>query len=206
MVRERTTCREFTDKYILPADSDSLSAALQSFLHQGKPVEVDLGCGRGRFLLARANRYPDTAFIGIERVTLRLQKVDTRATNDGLANIRLIRAEVLPVVHEILPSVCVSTFYLYFPDPWPKRRHHIRRLVSPEFINGIHRTLVPNGIMHISTDHADYFVAIEKTWEKDPRFQKVAPYIPPDEEETDFGMLFRRQGLPTHRCSFQKLA
>jgi tRNA (guanine-N7-)-methyltransferase len=206
MVRERTTCREFTNRYILPTDPELHADALQSFLAHGKPLEVDLGCGRGRFLLARASRYPDTAFIGIERVTLRLQKVDTRATSEGLTNIRLIRAEVLPALQEILPPSSVTTFYLYFPDPWPKRRHHIRRLVSPEFIKGIHRTLVPNGIMHIGTDHADYFTSIEKTWKKDSRFQEVPPYIPPDEEETDFGMLFRRQGLPTYRCSFQKPA
>jgi tRNA (guanine-N7-)-methyltransferase len=204
MVRERTSCRDFKDRYILRPDTDTLAAELAAFLIPGRPVEVDLGCGRGRFLLARARRYPDTAFIGIERITLRLRKVDTRAANEGLTNLRLIRADALAAIREILPPASVSTFYLYFPDPWPKRRHHVRRLVSPDFIAGIHRTLVPGGIMHVGTDHADYFSAIEQTWHKDPRFQEVTPYTPPDEEETDFGLLFRAKGLQTYRCSFRK--
>ncbi len=204
MVRERTTFRDFQDRYILRPNADTLTAELSAFLIPGRPVEVDLGCGRGRFLLARARRYPATAFIGVERITLRLRKVDTRAANEGLTNIRLILADALVTIREILPPSSVSLFYLYFPDPWPKRRHHVRRLVSPDFIAGIHRTLVPGGIMHIGTDHADYFSAIEQTWSKDRRFQEVPPYIPPDEEETDFGLLFRTKGLPTYRCSFTK--
>ena len=205
MVRERTTFRDFKDKYIIPSDPDARARSIQSFLTPGKPLEVDLGCGRGRFLLARARNHPDTAFIGVERITLRLRKLDTRATSDGLTNIRLIRAEILPIIREILPPASVSIFYLYFPDPWPKRRHHNRRLVSPYFITGIYRTLSPNGIMHVATDHAEYFAAISQTWQNDHRFQNAPPYIPPDEEETDFGLLFRRKGLPAHRCSFQKL-
>jgi tRNA (guanine-N7-)-methyltransferase len=206
MVRERTTNREFTTHYILPSEPESRSAALQSFLASSKTLEVDLGCGRGRFLLARAGRFPETAFIGIERIPLRLQKVDTRATTNGLTNIRLIQAEALNAVQAILPPNSVTTFFLYFPDPWPKRRHHCRRLVNTTFISAIYRTLIPGGCIHIGTDHAEYFDAILKVWKKESRFQEIQPYIPPEEEETDFGMLFRKQGLSANRCSFQKSA
>lgn len=205
MVRERTTLRDFQDKAILRPDSGAFAGELAAFLATGRRLEVDLGCGRGRFLLARARRYPGTSFIGVERVTIRLRKADTRATNEGLTNIRLILADALAAVRELLPPSSVATFYLYFPDPWPKRRHHTRRLVSPDFITAIHRTLAPDGIMHIGTDHADYFGAIEQAWRKDPRFHEVPPYVPPDEEETDFGLLFRSKGLRIYRCSFRKL-
>lgn len=204
MVRERTTCREFKDRFILHPGSESLITDIASFLATFTPLEVDLGCGRGRFLLARARQHPHHAFIGVERVSLRIRKVDTRACRENLSNIRLIQADALTVMRSLIPPGSVSVAYLFFPDPWPKRRHHTRRLVAQEFIDAIHRSLSPGGVIHIATDHADYFKSISQIWNKDPRFRETPPYIPSEEEETDFGMLFRAKGLHTNRCSFQK--
>lgn len=205
MARERSSFREFTEKHLLQPDKATVSAAIHALKLHGAPLEVDLGCGRGRFLLARAQRCPSHAFLGIERVLLRLRKVDTRACQSGISNIRLLRSEILLALRELIPRQTVDVYYLYFPDPWPKRRHHVRRVVSPDFIHAIHETMAPHGVIHLCTDHADYFRAMERAWSGDPRFVQTSPYIPEENEETDFGMLFRQKGLPIHRCSFQKI-
>ncbi len=204
MVRERTTFRDFHDRYILASDKESLVSELRAFAPAEVPLEADLGCGRGRFLLARAQRFPHHAFLGIERVLLRLRKLDSRAQTAGLANIRLLRSDILSALTEILPPSSVSVFYLYFPDPWPKRRHHSRRLVSPAFLSAVHDTLIPGGIIHLCTDHADYFAVMNRVWRADARFLESPPYLPTEDEETDFGYIFRKKGLQVHRCSFRK--
>lgn len=204
MVRERTSFRDFSDRYILKPGTPAFEAELASVFSSPREVEADLGCGRGRFLLARARQFPERVFVGLERVVLRLRKLDSRALKEGITNIRLIQTEALMAVKDILPPSSISTFYLYFPDPWPKRRHHGRRLVSATFVEAVYKCLRPQGIIHICTDHADYFAAIERLWRQDTRFQECPPYIPGDDEETDFGLIFRRKGLTPFRCSFRK--
>lgn len=204
MVRERTTFRNFNDRYILPSDKEQAGDGIRAFAAPGVPLEVDLGCGRGRFLIARARCFPHHSFVGIERVLLRLRKVDSRAQKEGLSNIRLIRSDVMTALREILPPGSVSTFYLYFPDPWPKRRHHTRRLVSPDFIEAVHAALVPGGSIHLCTDHADYYASMERIWRTDSRFAHAPPHMPDENGETDFGLIFRRKALPVYRCSFRK--
>jgi tRNA (guanine-N7-)-methyltransferase len=204
MVRERAGSTKFYDALILsgtdlpPAlDPATLFATVQ-------PVEIDIGCGRGRFLLARALQNPHINFLGIDRVTLRLRKLDRRAVDSGLGNIRLIQGDARTVVGEILAPSTVTTFYVYYPDPWPKRRHQRNRLVCPAFIDGIHRALVETGVIHLCTDHGDYYADICKLWRQEPRFQEVPPYVPSEAEETDFGKLFSGLARSANRCSFMK--
>lgn len=206
MARERSSFRDFTEQHLLQSDKATVRDAIQALKIRGAPLEVDLGCGRGRFLLARAQKHPSHAFLGIERVLLRLRKVDARATQAGISNIRLLRSEILPALRELIPHQTVAVYYLYFPDPWPKRRHHVRRVVSPDFMDAIHETMAPDGVIHLCTDHADYFRAMERLWSGNPRFTPTNPYIPEEDEETDFGLIFRRKGLPIHRCSFQRIS
>jgi tRNA (guanine-N7-)-methyltransferase len=206
MVRERCSNRHFDNVFIV-ASSPSLSAAgLHGLFVTRQPVEVDLGCGRGRFLLARAHRHPHTNFVGIDRSLLRLQKLDRKAALLGLTNIRLVHGDAASVVRECLAPGSVTAFYVFFPDPWPKRRHHPRRLVSAPFLDSMHRALADGGIVHLCTDHADYFGAMDRLWQGDGRFERAPPLIPTEDEETDFGMLFRRAGQPIHRCSFRQRA
>ena len=202
MVRERVKNREFTDLNLLSLpEGDALPP--ESCFPIPRPLEIDLGCGRGRFLLAHARLHPQVNFLGIDRSLIRLKKIDRRAAAAGLANVRLIHGEAATILPR-LPAGAVTAYYVFFPDPWPKRRHHPRRLVSPGFIDLVFQTLRPGGIINLCTDHPDYFSAIMTAWKVDRRFAPVAPYVPSDDEETDFGMLFRAQNLPVNRCSFRK--
>jgi tRNA (guanine-N7-)-methyltransferase len=169
-----------------------------------QPLEVDIGCGRGRFLLAHARNYPHRNFLGVDLSLLRLRKIDRKASAGNIHNIRLINGEALRIL-AALPERSVSTFYVYFPDPWPKRRHHDRRLVSPSFVDLISKALVPQGIIHLCTDHTEYYSVMQKVWRKDPRYTEIPPYIPTSDEETDFCLIFKNQGLTPNRCSFQML-
>lgn len=167
------------------------------------PVEVDLGCGKGRFLLARARACPAISFLGIDRLRARVLKVERQALRLGLANVRLMFVEAGYAVTYLLPPGSVSTFYIFFPDPWPKRRHGRRRLFAAGFLNALQRTLVGRGRVHIATDYADYFESIREIFRRDPRFAEVEPFVPRAEERTEFELVFLNQRQPINRCSFE---
>ena len=206
MARERVSNRVSRDAYILPELAEGvLFSAAESFQREA-PLEVDLGCGRGRFLVARAAAHPERNFLGVDRLMLRLRKLDRRAFDAGLTNIRLIRGDTETVLRDQLSPQSIAVCYVFFPDPWPKRRHHGRRLVSPAFVDHMDRLLAPDGLIHMATDHADYYKAMQAVWDRDPRFERTEVFVPCDAEETDFGMIFRAQGLAVGRCSYRRRA
>ena len=175
----------------------------QDIFDPSRPVEVDIGCGKGRFLLARAAAHPDIQYLGIERLLLRVRKIDRKAQRGGLGNLRLIRLEAAYTLQYFIPEHAVRRFYLFFPDPWPKRRHHKRRLFSPEFLDVLHDRLMPGGTVQVATDHLDYFAEIRKTLAGDSRFREVPPIPRLPEEQTDFELIFRGNRQPIGECAFQ---
>ncbi len=170
-----------------------------------RPVEVDVGCGKGRFLLARAAAHPEVQFLGIERLLPRVRKIDRKARRAGLTNLRLLRLEASYSLRFLLPPHRIRTFYIFFPDPWPKRRHHKRRLFSPEFREALWSRLETGGTLQIATDHLDYFAAIQQGFRGDPRFREMPPMERSADEQTDFELIFRGQGLPIGACAFEAL-
>ncbi len=178
--------------------------SLESLFGRHAPVEVDLGCGKGRFLLAHAAAHPDINLLGSDIQVGRLQKVRTRAERAGLTHIRLLHTDTNYALEYLLPRNSVRAFYLFFPDPWPKRKHHRRRIVQPEFLTLIHRALQPGGAIHIATDHESYFTHIHSVVHDDPRFTRVDPFEPPAEEKTDFEVLFTAKGFRVYRYSCAK--
>lgn len=167
-------------------------------------LEVDLGCGKGRFLLARASAHPQTSFLGLDRQTRRLAKVEHKARRAQLANIRLLHAEAAYTVTNLLAPGSVAAYYIFFPDPWPKRRHHRRRLFDAVFLNALHRTLIPGGCIHLATDHLDYFAGIRRLLTSDTRLVEREAFVTAREERTDFELIFLEQNKPIGRCSFAK--
>jgi len=166
-------------------------------------LEVDLGCGKGRFLLARANAFRETCFLGIDRRRQRIEKVGRAVQRNGLENVRLVCAEAFFTVTNLIPENSVSAYYIFFPDPWPKRRHHRRRLFSPEFLDAVNRTLRSGGKIHVATDHLDYFSIIRNILAADRRFSEIETFVPAEHERTNFEILFLGQNKPIGRCSFR---
>lgn len=169
-----------------------------------KPLEVDIGCGKGRFLTARAKTWPDINFLGIDRQLKRLRKADRKIRREQLANVRLLRIEASYAVRYMLPAASVQAFYVFFPDPWPKRRHHRRRLFAGDFLDALDAVLCHSGRVHIATDHAEYFAFIRSRFLADVRFEEIPAFQPRDEERTEFERLFLGMQKTIGRCSFMK--
>ena len=176
--------------------------ALDRYFGNVGPVEVDLGCGKGRFLLARARRHPHIHFLGIDRMLRRIRKVDNKARRAGLGNVRLLRMEGYYAVSYLLPEGGVSAYYILFPDPWPKQRHHDHRLFNPAFVRALHRTLAAGGRVHVATDHLAYFEEIRAGILASGGFREVEPFVPDEEEQTDFERYYVGR-KPIGRASFK---
>ena len=170
-----------------------------------RPLEVDVGCGKGRFLLARAAAHPDTNFLGIDRMLRRIRKVDNKTRHRGLDNIRLLRLDAYYAVAYLLPPNSVHTYYVFFPDPWPKKRHHDHRLFNPVFLDAAFRTMKHGAALHFATDHLPYFEEVHAVLKNDRRFEEIPPFEPEEAEKTDFE-LYYIQHTPIGRCSFRKPA
>jgi len=165
--------------------------------------EVDLGCGKGRFLLAHATKNSSTNYLGIDRMLRRIRKVDNRARRMNLGNIRLLRVEAYYAVAHLLPPASVNAYYIFFPDPWPKARHEGHRLFNAPFLDALYRTLASGGVVHVATDHGPYFEQLSEVFAGDSRFLPIDPFLPPEDEQTDFEMFYIGQ-KPIGRLSVCK--
>lgn len=123
------------------------------------PLEIEIGSGRGRFLLHRAAAHPDRNFLGIDYRWRFLREGVERAERRGLTNLLFFKAEAEEVVPHLVPEESIEVFHIYFPDPWHKRKHKKRRLLTPAFFKLLHRRLKPGGALELATDNFDYFIA-----------------------------------------------
>jgi tRNA (guanine-N7-)-methyltransferase len=167
------------------------------------PVEVDLGCGDGAFLAAIAAGNPGTDFLGIERLVGRVRSACRKIERGGLTNVRVLRFEISYVVERLLPENSVTAFHVMFPDPWPKRRHAPRRLLTETFFGSIHRALVPNGTARIATDETEYFRQVTRLVSASPLFALVADAAAGN-PMSKFEKRFTEQGLTIHRLVLRK--
>jgi tRNA (guanine-N7-)-methyltransferase len=124
-----------------------------------RPIEVEVGAGKGKFLMHRAMLFPEVNFIGFDYIWKYLKIGWQRVQKRGLENILLFKGEANEILTHLVPDESVSVFHVYFPDPWHKRRHHKRRLLTPEFFALLHRRLESGGLLEIATDNFDYMIA-----------------------------------------------
>ncbi len=126
-------------------------------------LEIDLGCGDGSFLIGMAEQFPERDFLGVERLLGRVRKVCKKITRRNLENARVLRLESRYSIEWLLPEASVSRLHLLCPDPWPKLRHHRRRLLQLDFLEAVWKVLLPGGEFLFMTDHEEYFHwAVEK--------------------------------------------
>ena len=125
------------------------------------PVEIEIGPGRGDVLLALAAARPHVNFFGIEHVRGAVERLTSRIDAAGLTNARVICGDAGCVVDRLVPGASVARYHVYFPDPWPKRRHHRRRIFTPAFVAALRRTLAPGGAVHVATDLGWLYERIE---------------------------------------------
>lgn len=120
------------------------------------PWEVELGFGKGRFMLRSALAHPERRFLGVEVVSKYYRLLEGRARRQGADNLLVVRGEALYLLSTVLPRGFASVLHVYFPDPWPKQRHHKRRLFDPETVDLVLGVLKPGGRLCFATDFLEY--------------------------------------------------
>jgi tRNA (guanine-N7-)-methyltransferase len=165
-------------------------------------VEIEIGPGDGRFLLEAARAEPSTLFVGIET---RVSSV-ARTTARGLpSNARVLHLDARFVVEHVLADESIDAYHLYFPDPWWKKRHAKRRLVTPSFARAVVRTLKPRGALYLITDVETRYremtevlaetILVEETWERSPS----------DPAQSSYERKYRTQGRRLCGARFRKI-
>ncbi len=173
------------------------------------PVEVETGPGKGAFLLALAQNYPERNFFGVELSKRRAFRLAHLIERDGPTNVIVIHADITCLVRTMLWPASVAAYHLYFPDPWWKPRHHRRRLFRDDFAVALTRTLTPGGTIFLASDVQEYFAEIVRQfaaipeliqfpWERDHVTRKGKPIL------TDFERKYQAEGRPIFYAGFRK--
>lgn len=177
--------------------------SLPEMFARSQPLEVELGSGDGSFLAQWAAACPERNFLGVERLLGRLRKLDRKAQRAGLANVRLMRIEAGYFLEFLLPPRSARTLHVYFPDPWPKRKHRKHRLVNERFPGLASHVLMPQGVVYLRTDDADYFAQMREVFDADKRFRFEETPDPLASVITDFEREFRARSIVTLRAAYR---
>jgi len=170
------------------------------------PVELEIGAGDGSFLIQYAARHPEKNFLGIERLLGRLRKIDRKARRQGLSNVRGLRLEASYVLRWMIPPASLSAVHVYFPDPWPKRRHWKRRLINDAFPQLAAPSLLPGGVVYLRTDHVEYAAQMEEVFGAAKQFKRCEAPGELLDVVTDFEADFRCQGIQTFQSAWRLVA
>jgi tRNA (guanine-N7-)-methyltransferase len=171
----------------------------------GNPVEVEVGCGKGLFLLTAATARPGVNFLGVEIVRKYQLFTATRMAKRGLRNVRMSCADARVLLRDHIPAGSVRAVHVYFPDPWWKKRHHKRRVFTGDFVASVVRALSPGGHLHIATDVEAYFHVMRDLVAARPEL-RITPASGSAERDcvTNFERKAREQGTPVHRLAAEK--
>lgn len=165
------------------------------------PVELEIGMGKGTFLTDAAKAQPETNFFGLEYARWYWRYASDRLRRNNCQNARTARAEAGFFLREFVPDGSLSIVHIYFPDPWPKKRHHKRRLIQPPFLLQVQRILKPAGRLQIVTDHEDYFDHIKQVIAASPL--KQIEYTPGD-VGTNFQRKYQKEGRTFHAIAAER--
>ncbi len=180
-------------------------AKLSDIFERSAPLEADIGCGEGAFLLEMARRHPERNFLGTERLLGRVEKVCRHIARFGITNARVLRLESAWSMKHLLPLGSIAVAHVAFPDPWPKRAHQPRRLIQDEFLQTMHAALEPGGELRLKTDDLPYFQWMEKVMARVSGFERIDWPDDPDYPITNFERRFLAQGLPIYRARLRKI-
>ena len=201
--------KEYPSVALKPENLDGKIDFVRVFGRVG-PVHIEIGTGKGTFLLNQARAQPDNNFLGIEWARKYYRFAVDRIGRWGLTNVRIIRTDAATFLADFIPDNSVECFHIYFPDPWPKKRHHKRRFICPANLEHLLRCLKTGGQLKIATDHADYFEVIKKLMSsEDNRLEKIQ-FLPTAGAEasewvgTNFERKYLKDQRPIYTISVKK--
>jgi tRNA (guanine-N7-)-methyltransferase len=143
------------------------------------PRVLEIGFGMGETTAAIARARPAEDYLGIEVHAPGVGSLLKRIDELGLGNVRVIRHDAAEVVAAMIPPASLAAIHVFFPDPWPKKRHHKRRLVSPPFVRELALRLAPGGCLHLATDWEDYAHSMLATLAAEPLLVNIAADFAP---------------------------
>jgi len=166
-------------------------------------VVLEIGSGKGRFLIASAMEQPEVNFVGIEKSLHYHRLIRERVSKRGLTNVRLINYDALAVLQKMIPDGSISEIHVYFPDPWPRKREQKRRIIRAEALAEMRRVLAGGGWGIYVTDHREYFEAAAPVIEEFFRAERRIPG-PDDPPRTNYEAKYRAEGRPIYEVRFSK--
>ena len=161
--------RVILDPYENPAHTQEAVA----FLASGPPLEVEIGFGRGHFLRDRIRQASEHRFLGFEVRRMWVSRMARFCDREGVENTRVVLADARPLLNQLLPLEGVTAVYVFFPDPWWKKRHHKRRVMSAATVDVLHPLMKPGATLHVRTDVPDYAGMVADLMAADDRFTAV---------------------------------
>lgn len=178
------------------------------------PLEIEIGSGKGTFLVQEAPQRPQVNFLGIEWAGEFFRYAADRLRRNNVTNVKMLHADAIEFIRCRCPEAIGTVIHLYFPDPWPKKRHHKRRSVQDRSLRDFHRILAPSGEVRIVTDHDEYWKWIEEHADRagdlfargpferaglsTPNASLSASEASEEIVGTNFERKYRREGRPFH--------
>ena len=170
------------------------------------PLVLEIGFGMGEALLAAAKAHPENNYIGVEVHPPGVGRVLNQAANHELTQLRIFKNDVHLVLARAVAPNSLDKVQIYFPDPWPKKRHHKRRLIQPEFIPLVAERLKPKGILHLATDWPAYALHMQSTIEENTDLQPVTEPLLAQRFTTRFEHRGKQLGHPIDDLVFEKVS
>ncbi len=210
MSRLRKASRVWRDKAALEAASRAMlsqnvpyfTIEPDAIFGRRAPLEIEIGAGKGDFILEYASANPEKNFLAIELSGTVGQLLAVRCGRAELPNVKVAKMDARTLVNLMLPDASVAAYHIYYPDPWPKERHIKHRMVSPIFVRNLARTLAHDGAVYAASDVKEWAEEIFAMLEAEG-FRRVEKE-PPGAKRSAFGRKYMAQGKPVYFASFEK--
>lgn len=189
------------DTAINPRESGFVRLDLRALFGNDHPVVLEVGSGKGRFLISSAMERPETNFIGIEKALHYHRLIRERVRKRGLGNIRLINHDAFLVLRDMIPDASLAEIHIYFPDPWPRKKEQKRRIIRPDVLREMDRVLAAGGSGIYVTDHQEYFEVAAPVLAEFFRTETRIPG-PDDPPRTNYEAKYRAEGRGIYECRF----
>ena len=188
---------------INPRETGFFRIDFEQLFGNSRPVILEIGSGKGRFLIATATERPDLNIVGIEKSLHYHRVIRDRVLKRHLTNIRLINHDAFLVLRDMIPDASLAEIHIYFPDPWPRKKEQKRRIIRAEVLEQFRRTLVDGGWGIYVTDHREYFEAAAPLIESAFRSERRIPG-PDDPPRTNYEAKYRAEGREIYEVRFWK--
>ena len=190
-------------KEINPRDTGFYRIDFRELFGNDHPVILEIGSGKGRFLISTAMERPEANVLGIEKSLHYHRVIRERVDKRKLTNVCLINHDAFLVLRDMIPDASIAELHIYFPDPWPRKKEQKRRIIRPEVLKEIRRVLVDGGPAIYVTDHREYFEVAAPLIEAEFRAERRVPG-PEDVPRTNYEAKYRAEGREIFEARFWK--